>query len=576
MFFGKLKKLVVVLGITMIATAMCSGIFTAQAKVVYSDVPDDYLYKNAIYSLLYDGVMEGKKQPDNTYIFRPNSTVTKADAAMFIVNAIVKNDAELLETSNKYSDVPVDHPANKYITYATQTGIVWDNGDGKFLPDVAITYGEMVKMLVLASDAGSRCKKTTPWYDGYINVATELGITKDITYAGDKNVSRGVAAQLICNFLNEKTLPRLFFTGDMTGMNTKDDERKIHVSYRSSGLTFAGYAKIKLQGTSSLAYNKKNFTINFYSTSSYNEKKKIDFGWGEQSKYCLKANWIDKTHARNVVTAKLVTQMQEKYGVLNNAPANGAVDGFPVEIYINNAYHGLYTLNIPKDEWMFNMDSDNPDNIVVSGEGWEPAALFKAMPNFDMWDSEVGENNSYTLGKMNRLFSFVINSTDDEFKKNFEEYMSLDAALNYYVMSDVAYLSDNLGKNMLLATYDGKKWYPCLYDLDSSWGANTGGDGLMYYEQNLVGANYNRLFKRLEKCFSKELAQRYFDLRSDVLSKNNIMFKFDSFTGSIPEISYARELVTWGPYLPGFGISQIEDYLDNMLPRLDEKYGKWK
>ena len=178
MFFGKLKKLIVVLGITMIATAMCSGIFTAQAKVVYSDVPDDYLYKNAIYSLLYDGVMEGKKQPDNTYIFRPNSTVTKADAAMFIVNAIVKNDAEFLETSNKYSDVPVDHPANKYITYATQTGIVWDNGDGKFLPDVAITYGEMVKMLVLASDAGSRCKKTTPWYDGYINVATELGISR--------------------------------------------------------------------------------------------------------------------------------------------------------------------------------------------------------------------------------------------------------------------------------------------------------------------------------------------------------------------------------------------------------------
>ena len=225
-------------------------------------------------------------------------------------------------------------------------------------------------------------------------------------------------------------IPKLCFEGNIEGMYEKSDVRNIAFTYDDGNAVTKGYATLKVQGTSSLGYDKKNYTITLYSDESHEQKLKIDLGWGTQNKYCLKANWIDRTHARNVVTAKLVSQMQQKYDLLTQAPRNGAVDGFPIEIYNNGKFHGLYTFNIPKDDWQFGMDGDNPDHIVVCGEYWDDVGMFYAMPNFEIWSVEVGEESDETLEKLNRLFEFVINSDAEEFRANVSDYLNLDALLN--------------------------------------------------------------------------------------------------------------------------------------------------
>ena len=112
----------------------------------------------------------------------------------------------------------------------------------------------------------------------------------------------------MCKDYSKSYCPKLYFTGDMSKITdpkqtSKKIECDIDFEYRSRGQIVNGAAKIKIQGTSSTQYAKKNYTINFYEDSTYGSKKKINVGWGAQSKYCLKANWIDKTHSRNVVTA---------------------------------------------------------------------------------------------------------------------------------------------------------------------------------------------------------------------------------------------------------------------------------
>ena len=164
----------------------------------------------------------------------------------------------------------------------------------------------------------------------------------------------------------EYTIPKVYFEGDISNMTSKEDERKISLKYVSNDINFESYALIKIQGTSSVYFEKKNYNIKLYEDENYEEKNKVDVGWGEQNKYCLKANWIDKTHARNVVTAKLAAEVQAKYNILNDTPNNGTIDGYPVEIYINDEFLGLYTWNIPKDAWMFNMDEDNENHIVFA------------------------------------------------------------------------------------------------------------------------------------------------------------------------------------------------------------------
>ncbi len=384
----------------------------------------------------------------------------------------------------------------------------------------------------------------------------------------------------VCGDYNSAYCPKLYLKGNMEGMNDKKDIRPVFFEYRSDGQVVSGSAQIKVQGSSSLAYDKKNYTINFYKDSTYTTSLGIDVGWGAQDEYCLKANWIDKTHSRNVVTAKLAGQVQRKYGLLNDAPNNGAVDGFPIEVYINERFHGLYTMNIPKADWQFGMNEKNVNHIVICGENWTDPVLFNAIPtDFEGWSVEVGAESDETLAKIQRLVSFVKDSTDEEFKADFEQYFNLDSTLNYYIMLNYCWMPDNVGKNMLLATYDGMVWYPSLYDLDTTWGPDWTGTELNNYENSLMWVENSVLWSRMGKLFKKEIAERYFELRSSVLEPNYVYSLFEDFYNSIPKEVLDRETEKWDTEetpIPGFPISQIKDYLDSMIPRLDQKYNDWR
>lgn len=374
------------------------------------------------------------------------------------------------------------------------------------------------------------------------------------------------------------SIPKVYFEGDISNMINKEDERDILIKYTSSEVNFVSNAKIKIQGSSSLDYEKKNYTINLYEDDSYNDKYKVDVGqgWGAQSKYCLKANWIDKTHSRNIVSARIAGIVQSKYNVLNDLPNHGSIDGFPVEIYINNEFLGLYTWNMPKDEWIWNMDKNNQNHIVLGGKDWSDQVLFKKeVTDFeeDGWDIEIGTPNQETIENFNKIIRFINDSSDEEFVRDFDKYLNKDATLNYLVMLYLLEATDNTGRNLMLATYDnGQTWYPCLYDLDTTFG--TWWDGLRLqdsYETTPKDAE-SKLFLRMIECFADEISTRYFELRKDIFTKESILREFNVFFGSIPEKTYKKEAKRWKD-IPGYGIDQIEEFLDFRIPFLDNLMG---
>lgn len=365
------------------------------------------------------------------------------------------------------------------------------------------------------------------------------------------------------------TIPKVSFWGDLSNISSKKEKRKIFVKYESKDKKFETHALIKWQGTSSLSYTKKNYTISFYKNDNYEEEKNIDVGFGSKENiYCLKANWIDKTHARNIVTARMMSKIQEKYNLFIDTPNNGLIDGYPVEIYLNGEFLGLYTLNIPKSAWMFNMDENNKNHIVFAAEGWDRTNLFKEEAEYGKWELEVGEENEENLAKLNRLINFVDNSDDETFKKDFDKYLNLDATINYLIMMEFANLNDNIAKNMLIVTYDGKVWYPSLYDLDTSWGTKWDGKEKVSYN-NFPKITNSKLWKRVLEHYSSEIAERYFELRKDILTKENVMKEFNDFYDSIPEETWTKENERW-ENIPGYDYSQIEEFLDVRIPLMDE------
>ena len=126
---------------------------------------------------------------------------------------------------------------------------------------------------------------------------------------------------------------------------------------------------------------------------------------------------------------------------------------------------------------------------------------------------------------------------------------------------------------MILLTYDnGKTWYPCLYDLDSTWGTWTDGTLNESYkilpEDDIADHSTNNLFLRMIKCMPNEISNRWFELRQNIFSKENILKEFKDFFEEIPLQSFEKENNRWKE-IPGFGIEQIEEFLNIRLDYID-------
>lgn len=365
---------------------------------------------------------------------------------------------------------------------------------------------------------------------------------------GSGSISNAIEPQLM-------DMPRIYFSEGT--LPTSKTDTMLKFDYYSKTKEYHGWAEIKCQGTSSMSYPKKNFTIKLYKDKDKAKKLKIDFkGWGAQSKFCLKANWIDITHARNVVSAKIwgdVVKTRNDYTnlpeLLRTSPNQGAIDGFPIIVYGNGGYQGRYTLNIPKDKWMSNMDDALDTHGILCGENYV-GACFRALPVIDGtdWTDELHDvvpaaiKTSWT-----NVVNFVMTSSDDEFKANLGNYINVNSLIDYLLYGIVSTGLDAFGKNQLFFTYDGIKWIASMYDMDSTWGLWWNGSKFVATdyaredfqdlkdEGNGVAKQGNLLYLRLQQLFIPQLKTRYAELRKDVLSVSHIIQKFEEFNDVCPK-----------------------------------------
>lgn len=359
-------------------------------------------------------------------------------------------------------------------------------------------------------------------------------------------------------------LPVLYMTGDISKMD-KDNAVDLTYIYGDQ----KGTLSCKWQGSSSLAYPKKNFTIKF--DTAFEAKE----GWGEQKKYCLKANYIDASHARNIVCATLWGQMvKSRDGAdsrLTTLPNGGAIDGFPVLVFINNEYQGLYTWNIPKDQWMFGM-GDGTKEAILCAETHTSATRFRATAAVDGSDFEVeyiaNEDNDYWLApSLNTLISACIGSNPD--LNTIDQHVDIQSAIDYYIFTCFVQGTDIYSKNYLLGTYDGTKWFFSAYDLDTTFGNDWTGKKYGKYTTlsfaNLA-SNHNLMGIILEHK-KTELVARYKELREDILSEGNLLYLLSNFICGIPHAVYEMESVIW-PQIPGTMTNNISQIMNHMRLRL--------
>ena len=75
---------------------------------------------------------------------------------------------------------------------------------------------------------------------------------------------------------NASSIPRVDIEGDISNMQTKADVRKVKITYTSEELNFESYTEIKIQGSTSLRFEKKNYTIKLFKDNECTEKNKVE------------------------------------------------------------------------------------------------------------------------------------------------------------------------------------------------------------------------------------------------------------------------------------------------------------
>lgn len=576
-------------------------------------------------------------------------------------------DTQLAEMKGDVTDLKNSIYTHKSVTWeqgaiASATGVLTNNSSTTRIRTKYIIPNSVYKISV---DSGYKCivaaysdvtvASYVGMYNGTSYVKEAAWLTGDIVLSGnyyfklvlamanDASIAASSGVHVTMTAVSDAlhgidSLPVLELTGDISGM-TK--ENAVTLNYSIFGLT--GELTCKWQGSSSLRYAKKNYTLKFDNeldawkqwctwVNAFRAANGIasrvtvpeQSRWGLQKKFCMKANWIDPSMARNIVCARLWGQIVKNRVDSNaivdgraDAPNYGAIDGFPVEIRINGESNGLYTFNIPKDKWAFAMD-DNDTNYIVGGENnANNACCWKSDMGVSDWDAveEYDPTASYSIGdyvyyddtlyKCNTAIGaggetwtdshwtsyFAIEYVSGENKSNKDALSSLneviqlivsagagwdtdpnitdrldvDSVFDYFIFACCLNCHDGMARNILYGSYGGTQWFMSAYDLDTTFGSDAYSTAWYNVKndrnQFTEAATMNRLAYLILTYSPAKLKARYQELRAGILSDENVWHELSQFIVDIPSRDYAIDRNIW-PTMPGTATATLSQYMD--------------
>lgn len=378
-------------------------------------------------------------------------------------------------------------------------------------------------------------------------------------------------------------LPVLYLYGaEIPSLKTKADSLSDGIYYDFPFYKIGGkLKKIKVQGSSSASLAKKNYTLQL------DHEVEIFPKYGKQKKYVIKADMTDPSHVRNTGCAELWGKVRQTRVKANDAiklndtdylvdnsgnhivgetdpqlsigGTFGAVDGFPIAVYINDRYWGLYNFNVPKDSWMAKMPAHDENAAIVSAFWTSFGAEDVKLDGDDMEIEFCGsKDTTWVSQSINALIDCLKASytTKDDFTQAVAMRLDIDSAIDYYIFSAAVGNTDGVLRNFLLQTWDRRKWYFAAYDLDMTFGRTPDSPDWLspvYDGKNnrrggttiLNLADGNRLFHQLWKFYKDDIIARYKELAKGPLSTGEALTLLTNYSAPIPNTLLAQEDRTW-------------------------------
>lgn len=414
------------------------------------------------------------------------------------------------------------------------------------------------------------------------------------------------------------------------------------VKYGESFALMGKYSQLQYQGTSSMQYPIKNYRLN---PRDANGKVKIKLPNSQpETRFTLKADFMSSGHWQNTGLANWVNDNLYNYkeddpksmnpakwwAIQNGQDPNDyreSIYGFPCRLILVN--DGTTPLNAGQQEptpgntkdmgiFNFNLDKNCENSLGFKIKDFPNAVSMEVTANSDTsagafmsysgddyagelayiqesFEVRYGDEDTEGWGFMHvnnvegtgikHLIDWVDKSTDEQFVAEFEEHFHKDYTLRYFLLVMVLGMVDNLGKNMMLDSYDGKIWMPRFYDMDTICSYDNSGEIKFDVDIEMAQGYWNtsssRLWTRVRDLFHNELIAKYKDMRQNGMSYESFMnYFYDGQIAKIPQKYYNMDAdVKYIPYLGeyagkahGDGYEHLKRWLKNRLIFTDTLY----
>lgn len=293
---------------------------------------------------------------------------------------------------------------------------------------------------------------------------------------------------------------------------------------------------LRIQGTSSTTYPRKNYRIYFSRSTKYGTKLYVngvevaDFKYSFKPGarpidiFCLKADFSDSSSTHNTGAVRVVNDIWKRCGWLTppqmaykgNYDVRIGVDGFPIDLFYDNngtgenVYLGKYNFNNEKSgsgiiygfEGIegFNDEAalkggrnkcicleflNNSETLCLFGtsnmDTFDDALEFRFKAD-DTWATAHEDDKAAVKRLWEWIYSCKGNPT--KFLNECAEYFGNDSPFAWYLITDYFMAVDNRAKNMMLVTWDGKIWYFIPYDMDTVFGERN--DSVLKYDYTIT------------------------------------------------------------------------------------------
>lgn len=391
----------------------------------------------------------------------------------------------------------------------------------------------------------------------------------------------------------------------------KDDGSiPVELQLTAGGALLNAYGEIKIQGSSTAKWPKKNWSVQFFADEERTQKLALKIGDSIASdKWIAKAEWVDPTMLRNGLSYRLwetmvlsraaFPQYEVEHALVNefnipqgvNTGAQGFPKSHPAFVMIDGEHYGISMWIIGHDPKNFNIDKDNPNHIYMAFDargGYTPKKIWDKfseegigewIEGYSPKDKDFTEDQRKAIGALGEL----INGSQANFEEHFAEHLDKTNIIDMMLFMEVIYDFDGRGQDIEIVTYDLNKWFFLPWDKDTTFGMNWDESGILEGRESRLVFNYEeelateKPWFKTYRAFKPEVEARYAQLRNiGVFSVSGLHKLVRDITDKIPRAMWDAEVNRWKddgrPSLDETSPWQILDWFGKRLEMLDAHF----